>query len=220
MHFHTLTVWNQDTWVKQKGATYKLKPSPVCSKPRKTHTFPVLFCPQVQHDFNTYGGSDQEWKPDITMYCNANWASRYDRKSLSGYVYLLAGGAISWSSKSNQPLHYLQKLNMMPLQMLPNTFYGIDCYSNSIFHNLRHQFYSAMISISHHPEFYALTEHIDITHYFLSDLVELGMIKIIYIQACENLADIFMKGLMRLLHNDWNWTLTHGHLPDYLIWLH
>ena len=54
MHFCTLTLWNWDTWVKQKGATsYKLKLSPVCSKPRKTCTFPMLFCPQVQHNFNS-----------------------------------------------------------------------------------------------------------------------------------------------------------------------
>ena len=32
----------------------------------------------------SYGGSDQEWKPDITMYCDADWESSYDRKSISG----------------------------------------------------------------------------------------------------------------------------------------
>lgn len=47
----------------------------------------------------SYGGSDQEWMPDITMYCDADWESSYDRKSISGYVFLLAGGAISWSPK-------------------------------------------------------------------------------------------------------------------------
>ena len=33
------------------------------------------------------------------MYCDADWASKLDRKSISGYVILLSGGAITWSSK-------------------------------------------------------------------------------------------------------------------------
>ena len=47
----------------------------------------------------TYGGSDQIWEPELTMYCDADWASSSDRKSISGYIFLLAGGAVSWSSK-------------------------------------------------------------------------------------------------------------------------
>jgi len=60
----------------------------------------------------------------------------------------------------------------------------------------------AMISISHHPEFHACTKHINIAHHFLRDLVESGMIEIIYIQTWENLADVFTKGLPRPLHED------------------
>ena len=37
---------------------------------------------------------------------------------------------------------------------------------------------------------------------FLCDLVESGMIEIIYIQTHENLADVFMKGLAKPLHED------------------
>ena len=47
----------------------------------------------------TYGGSDQEWKPELNMYCDTNWASSSDRKSISGYIFLPAGSAVSWSSK-------------------------------------------------------------------------------------------------------------------------
>ena len=60
----------------------------------------------------------------------------------------------------------------------------------------------AMISISHHPEFHARTKHINIAHHFLRDLVESGMIEIIYIQMQENLADVFTKGLPRPLRED------------------
>ena len=52
------------------------------------------------HDFClTYGGPEYTDDAELTMYCDANWASSSDRKSISRYVFLLAGGAISWSSK-------------------------------------------------------------------------------------------------------------------------
>ena len=31
----------------------------------------------------TYGGSDEDWKPELNMYCYADWASSSDRKSIS-----------------------------------------------------------------------------------------------------------------------------------------
>ena len=60
----------------------------------------------------------------------------------------------------------------------------------------------AMITISHHPEFHTQMKHINIAHHLLCDLVKSGMIKIIYIQTHENLVDVFMKGLPKLLHQD------------------
>ena len=51
----------------------------------------------------TYGRSDQEWKPELNMYCDADWASSYDRKSISGYIFLLAGGDVIPSHLNEQP---------------------------------------------------------------------------------------------------------------------
>jgi hypothetical protein len=36
---------------------------------------------------------------ELNIYCDADWASDADRKSVSGYVITLAGGAVAWSSK-------------------------------------------------------------------------------------------------------------------------
>lgn len=47
----------------------------------------------------TYGG-DGEWSTDIIGYSDADWGSNQNnRKSISGFVFLLGGGALSWSSK-------------------------------------------------------------------------------------------------------------------------
>ena len=63
----------------------------------------------------------------------------------------------------------------------------------------------AAITISHHPEFNACTKHIDITYDFLHDLISTRTINTIYVNTHDNLADIFMKGLSQIIHQD----LTH-----------
>ena len=156
----------------------------------------------------TYGGSDEDWKPELNMYCDADWASSSDRKSISGYVFLLASGAVSWSSKKQATI----ALSTAEAEYVAATHAAKQIlWHRSLFNELEIQqpetltLFSdnqAAISISHHPEFHARTKHIDIAHNFLRDLVESGMIEIIYIQTQENLADIFMKGLPRPLHED------------------
>ena len=47
----------------------------------------------------TYGGSKELLNQDLNIFCDANWAANANRKSVSGYVITLAGGAVAWSSK-------------------------------------------------------------------------------------------------------------------------
>ena len=46
----------------------------------------------------TYGG-----RPSCEGYCDSNWGSSEDRQSTTGYVFILNGGAISWTSR-RQPV--------------------------------------------------------------------------------------------------------------------
>ena len=47
----------------------------------------------------TYGGSDELLNEELNIYCDADWASDLDRKSISGNVITIAGRAVAWSSK-------------------------------------------------------------------------------------------------------------------------
>ena len=47
----------------------------------------------------TYGGSLELLHDKISIYCDADWASDSDWKSISGYVIIIARGAVAWSSK-------------------------------------------------------------------------------------------------------------------------
>ena len=47
----------------------------------------------------TYRGLLELLHNKINIYCDVNWASDSDWKSISGYVIVIAGGAVAWSSK-------------------------------------------------------------------------------------------------------------------------
>ena len=156
----------------------------------------------------TYSGSDQEWRLELNMYCDADWASSSDRKSISKYVFLLAGSAISWSLKkqatialSTAEAEYIAATNAAKQILWHRSLFNeleIPQPETSILFSDN----QATITISHHPEFHACTKHINIAHHFLHNLVKSGMIKIIYIQTHKNLADLFTKGLLKPLHED------------------
>ena len=70
----------------------------------------------------------------------------------------------------------------------------------------------AAIAIVHHPEFHAHTKHIDIAYHFLRDLIKSGTLNLVYINMHQSLADIFIKGLPRIAHQDFTYKI--GLLPD------
>jgi len=53
----------------------------------------------TRHYSVTYGGEDHLLNENLNIYCDADWANDVDRKSTSGYIVTMAGGAIAWSSK-------------------------------------------------------------------------------------------------------------------------
>ncbi|CAA7262637.1 unnamed protein product [Cyclocybe aegerita] len=165
----------------------------------------------TKHHALTYGGSDEILNEELNFYCDADWASDADRKSISGYVVTMAGGAIVWSSKkqhtvalSTAEAEYVSATHMVK-QVL---------WHRSLFKELEFPLEKtltifsdnqATIAIAHHPEFHARTKHIDIAIHFLRDLVQHRTLNLVYINTKDNLADLFTKGLPRVQHED----LTH-----------
>lgn len=82
-----------------------------------------------------YGGHD--WTIEFVAFSDADWGSNpVDRKSISGYCFLLGGGAISWSSKKQG----VTALSSTEAEYIPqNTSFGSDLYSlHLVFPNPNH----------------------------------------------------------------------------------
>ena len=47
----------------------------------------------------TFGGDSNILSHDLNIFCDADWASDSDRKSISGYVITIVRGAGAWRSK-------------------------------------------------------------------------------------------------------------------------
>ena len=146
-------------------------------------------------DTTLHGYSDADWAGDINT-----------RLSTSGYVFRIGNSSVSWSSKKQKTVarssteaeyvalsyaaqegiwlrRLLDSLGVGSLQTEPTTIYednngAIDLTKNAKHHNR--------------------TKHIDISHHFVREQVELKNISVTHCPSKYMIADIMTKGLARV----------------------
>jgi len=140
-------------------------------------------------------------------FVDADWASDVnDRKSTSGFVFMLGGAAISWSSKkqtsvalSSTEAEYIAAAHatkeVVWLRRLL-TELGLDLHSSTILH-VDNQ---SAIAIARNPEFHDRTKHIEVRHHFLRHKVEDKEIHLEYTPTEDQVADVLTKGIVREKH--------------------
>jgi hypothetical protein len=154
----------------------------------------------------TYEMRDQERPTEITYFTDSDWASNAHRKSISGYVFTLGGGAVAWSSKkqsttalSSAEAEYVASTHATK-QLLWQRSLMIELHLPQPDPQVLQGDNQASISIAHNPEFHSRTKHIDIALHFLRDHVESGIMDFRYVSTKDNLADIMTKPLARPTH--------------------
>jgi Reverse transcriptase (RNA-dependent DNA polymerase) len=153
-----------------------------------------------------YGGGRQ-WPTDIIGYSDADWASNpNDRKSISGFAFLLGGGAISWSSKkqtsvalSSTEAEYMAASHAARHAIwLKRLFEDIGILnSNSITLFIDNQ---SALSLSGDVMFHQRTKHIDVQYHFLRNAVLDGTLSTFYCPTADMVADIMTKALPKPQH--------------------
>lgn len=146
---------------------------------------------------------------ELIIFSDTNWAEeRENRKSNSGYFCSINGGAIAWCCRK-QDIVYLSSTEAenvalseacketMWLKRLVKIFdlnypCGIKGFTDS----------QSCIKMTKNDKFINRTKHIDTKFHFTKDLVSKGEIKLQYVEAENNIADMFTKplGSVKIAH--------------------
>lgn len=173
------------------------------SKPTQNHMAAakrVLRYLQGTHDYGIMymkGGKDC-----MNAYTDSDYAGDLmDRKSTSGYLFLLSSGAVAWASKK-QPI---VTLSSTEAEFVAATACACQAvWMRKVLSEMRHVQKGAIIihcdnnstiKLSKNPIMHGRTKHIDVRYYFLRDLVKEGSIEMIHCGSKEQLADIMTKPL-------------------------
>ena len=135
---------------------------------------------------------------EIHGYSDADWGGDADdRKSSTGYVFLVQGGAISWNVKK-QPTVALSSCEAEYMAM-SRTIQEAMWWSN-----LRSQFFElkpipvhcdnqSAISIANNGSYNPRTKHVSIRYHFVHDSLQHGVVKLSYTSTMEQPADGLTK---------------------------
>ncbi|XP_053964328.1 uncharacterized protein LOC128867249 [Anastrepha ludens] len=138
-------------------------------------------------------------------YADADWGGcTVDRRSYTGYVFLISGAAITWKSQkqrtvalSSTEAEYIslaeaakEAIYLRSLLTEPGLKEFIDITAL----NKGAQF------LAGDPVFHARTKHIDIKHHFIRETVTAGHLKLQHISTQNMVADVMTKSLSKVNH--------------------
>lgn len=147
--------------------------------------------------FYKAGGNEE-----LFAYTDSDYAGDLeDRKSTSGYAFLLGGGVISWISKK-QPV---VSLSTTEAEFIAAALCACQCvWLRRILEHLNHCQKGATvmfcdnvstIKLSKNPVLHGRSKHIDVRFHFLRDLCNDGVIELNYCSTRDQLANIMTKPL-------------------------
>uniref|UniRef100_A0AAV1TGV6 Integrase catalytic domain-containing protein n=1 Tax=Peronospora matthiolae TaxID=2874970 RepID=A0AAV1TGV6_9STRA len=158
----------------------------------------ICYKPSAKIDFRGY--SDADWAGDLA-----------DRKSTSGYVFMLLGAPVSWGSKkqpsvslSTSEAEYIAlSLAIQEGKWINRLLCEIMAAANEEGPELViREDNQSCIKMTKNPVNHGRAKHIDIKYHHIRDEVKRGEVKLEYCETTLMLADIMTKGLHGPRHKD------------------
>jgi len=140
----------------------------------------------------------------VDAFVDSDFANSIDdRRSITGYVYYMAGGPVSWQSHSQKTVA-LSSMEAEYMALAAATQESI--WLKMILEELRFLLQTpiriledniACIHFSDHPGEHRRSKHIDYKYHFVRERVKQGDIQVDSVQSQDNVADLFTKPLTR-----------------------
>jgi len=155
-------------------------------------------------NYNLVLGKREEGKFDLVGWSDSNWAQDCDdRRSISGFVFNVAGSSISWSSKkqatvaiSSVEAEYVASANATKEAIWLCTLLTKLDFPPTMA-TMIHADNQGYIALANNPVSHSRAKHIDIHYYFIRERIECREIRLNYISTKDMLADVFTKALPR-----------------------
>ncbi|GBE86172.1 hypothetical protein SCP_0900490 [Sparassis crispa] len=142
----------------------------------------------------------------VEGFSDADWGSSEHRHSICGYVFLIDGGAVSWSAKK-QPVVALSSTEAEYIALTHAAKEAIwvryllaDILDPDVskFALRLHTDNRSAIALAKDNAYHARTKHIDIRYHFIREAVDSAAISLLYRRTEDMPADIFTKSLPRV----------------------
>lgn len=147
----------------------------------------------------------------LTAYVDSDWAGdTSDRRSNTGYVAVLAGGPISWSSRKQRTV----ALSTMEAEYMALSDATKEIvYIRDLLKHIRHESIlseptviycdnQSAIKLSKNSVFHSRSKHIDIRYHFSREAQERGDIIVKYVPTDEMSADVLTKSIPKNKHEN------------------
>jgi len=142
-----------------------------------------------------------EQQRELLGYADADGSMAEDRRAVSGYAFLIHGGAISWSAKrqeivslSTTESEYVAATSAAKealwLHSLITQLFGTTLDATTLFSDNQ----SAIVLTKDH-QYHARTKHIDIRFHFIRWIIEEGSLQLIFCPTTDMVADALTKAL-------------------------
>lgn len=145
----------------------------------------------------TYGGIENV----LTGYADADGSMAEDRRAVSGYAFMIDGGAVSWSSKRQEIVSlstteseyvaatHAAKEALWLRSLITQLFFPLSDPTTLFSDN------QSAIALAKDHQYHARTKHIDVRFHFIRWIIDDGKLRLIFCPTADMIADTFTKAL-------------------------